>query len=278
MSRVQGGSPFGPSVVAERSSYDPAVTDLLWHGWLPFFRIEGRTPDERARAHGVNVANRRLGVEAYAGFLDRWVKAARGCSTEDEVIALGRPVLPRFPKEPGARESERKDLDAVDEDCTHLLREALGEVGRIRARLADRRAPLDVRLEARVGLKVETGTGSCSLGASLAGGVEAGCRAPAGGVVGLGRDGTASRTIAAGPASVTFGADRIESVELSHGPAYVRSGADVAAAGIGGQRALGAGRPVKVSAEARVGVEVQLLDAETVRRALSNEDFWAKKR
>jgi hypothetical protein len=36
------------------------------------------------------------------------------------------------------------------------------------------------------------------------------------------------------------------------------------------------GAKVTVSVEARVGVDVQLLDRETVRRALSPENRWAK--
>jgi hypothetical protein len=280
MPRVEGGGVFvdGPSVAAV-SSGEPGVVDLEWNGWLPMYRLDGRSPDERAKIHGINVANRRHSIAAFGAFLERLVEAARRCRTEDEVIALGRPRLPEGPPEPGARRGERKDLDAIDSDRVHLVREALAELGRIRARLAGRREPLDVALEAKVGLRLENAKGSCAIGAGLQGGLDGGCKASAGAGEGVEADGTARRALAAGPVSVTFAGDRIESVELSRGPAYARLERSSAAVGLGGRRTLATGPGgARLSAEARLGVDVRLLDAETVRRALSGEDCWAKKR
>jgi hypothetical protein len=173
----------------------------------------------------------------------------------------------------------RKDLDAVDSDCVHLVREALAEIGRIRARLARRREPLDVQVDAKLGVRVEYAGVSCGAGVSSSGGVDVGCKGAASAGVRLAADGRASEWIAAGPLGVVRAGDRIESVTYSSGPAYGRLGTSAVAVGIGAKRALGTGTAgPKVSAEARLGVDVQLLDAETVRRALSNEDFWAKKR
>lgn len=278
MPRVEGGGVFvdGPYVAAFATS-SPGVTELVWNGWLPMYRLEGRSPDERARAHGVNVANRRLSVEAYAGFVGRWKAALHRCRTEAEVVALGRPARPQGPAEPGASRGERADIDAVDEGALDAFKGALAEAARVRARLAGRRLPLEVTVDAKLGVRVELGAAACTAGASAARAVDAGCRAPAGGGAGLEADGTALRTVAAGPASATLAGDRLESVELSRGPAYVRLGRSSAAVGLGGQRALSSGPGgARASVEARLGVEVQLLDAETVRRALSREDHWAE--
>jgi len=70
MSRVEGGGVFvdGPSLLAFESN-EPGAVDLVWNGWLPMYRLDGRSPDERARVHAVNVANRRLSVAAFAGFV-----------------------------------------------------------------------------------------------------------------------------------------------------------------------------------------------------------------
>jgi hypothetical protein len=279
MARVEGPGVFVETNVVALASSEPGVVDLHWNGWLPTYSLLGRTADERARVHGVNVANRRLSVEAFGRFLERWVAAAGRCATEDEIVALGRPRVPDAPGEPGALPGERADLDSFNGPCKRLLREALAEVDRLRAGLAGRRRPLDVRPDLRLALEVKGHGRSCRVAASASGGVAAGCRTTAGVGARVDPDGRASTTLTAGPVTVTAAGDRIESVELAAGGAYARLGASSAAAGLGARRELVATPDgVRVSAEARLGVEVELLDAETVRRALSHEDFWAKKR
>jgi hypothetical protein len=279
MARVEGGGVFvdGPSVAAFESS--PGVTELHWNGWGPLRPLDGLGPDERARVHAANLASRRRSVDAFAAFVDRWRGALRRCRTEEEVVALGRPARPAGPAEPGAARGERADLDAIDARVLDVLRDALAEAGRVRDRLAGRRSPLDVDVEVKVGLRIQAGPVACAAAASAAGGVEAGCRAAAGGAAGLDADGAPTRAVAAGPVSVTVAGDRIDSVELARGPAYARLGRSSVAAGLGGQRTLAvAPGGARLSAEARLGVELRLLDAETVRRALSGQDEWAKRR
>jgi hypothetical protein len=279
MPRVEGGGVFvdGPNLLALESN-EPGVSDLIWNGWLPLYSLEGRSPADRARAHAINVVNRRLSVAAFGRSMERLVEAARRCRTEDEVIALGRPRLSYGPAEPGAQLGERQDISGIDRLYVRVVRDTLGELGRIRASLAGRRMPLDVKADLRAALLVDGDKGSCSVGASASGGLSARCKGAVGAGGRLGADGLVSGAVSAGPVTVATSGDRIESVELSGGPAYARLGRSSAALGLGVKRGLATGPAgVRVSAELRLGVDVELLDAETVRRALSREDWWAKK-
>jgi hypothetical protein len=277
MSRVQAGSSNGPGVVAVPSSADPSFDELHWTGWRRLRSLEGLRGEARAAAHRANIADRQRDLEDFRAFCRQLRERLQRCTTDEERIALGQLLRPEVPLEPGATRAERTDFMRIQEEFTGETRGVLAEVGRTRARLEGRREPLDARLELKVGLRIDGGSGTCGVGATLDGGIDAGCRAPAGGAAGIERDGRASRSVAAGTASVTFVGDRIESVELAHGGAYGRVGRSSVAIGLGGQRAVSApGAKVTVSVEARVGVDVQLLDRETVRRALSPENRWAK--
>lgn len=277
MSRVESSA--APHVVLPPRA-PLGARDLLWNGFRPPYALRGRSPEQRALAHRANVAHRRLDLEDFKRFLAEWVRSAKACRTLDELAAHPRvvdPIRELQPWEPGAVTAENQDLAAVHGEFRHELAEALGEVERHRARLERRPAPLEVKLEATVGLEV--GQGGRRVG----------------GQVSL-PDGTVTASLGARRASVRCELDRAGRTRCSLQSAAFSASADgldapeVARASISGtaQRdaftvqagpALRLGRSgLHLEAQARLGVRVQLLDVETARRAVSNEDSWTRKR
>ncbi|HEY6004805.1 MAG TPA: hypothetical protein VIV57_18155 [Anaeromyxobacter sp.] len=251
--------------------------EVVWNGFRPPASLEGLSGEARTAVHRANLARRKLDLADYERFLDRHVEEARRLRTVDEDIAHGRPKIPEGPWEPGATMSERQDLASVNQGFVHDTTKAILDLVEIRSKLEARRMPLDVGLEASVGLKVRVGDRMVGAEASLTDGSVAGSYG-AGGVVGkcwLDEAGKTGCAAIAGGAKVSSGG--IESLEISTGLGYARASRESVAAGVKVGRTIG-GDAFSVRAEAKVGLNVQLLDAETVRRALSNEDFWTKKR
>lgn len=251
------------------------AVDVVWTSFRPLFRLEGRTPEQRSEAHRVNVAHRKLDLADFEAFLRRHGEAARTCRTVDALLAHGRPVLPSSPKEAYATRSERGDLDALDARFVHALTDALAELDGIRARLEGRRRPLDVRVDASLALKARVGGREYGVEASLPDRTAA---------ASLGGAGAAARC-ALGPAGevrcgvvvagISASGGEVDSIELKVAGAYGRLGAGAVAAGVAAGREVG-GEALALRAEAKVGLDVKLLDAETVRRAFSPEDSWRR--
>jgi hypothetical protein len=133
MQRVESGS-AAFVVLPLPTEGDPV--DVLWNAWRPLYRLDGRSPADRDAAHRANVAIRRGDLRAFEAFLSGFVEEARRATTLDAFLAHGRPMVPRLPDYPGTTtRGERADMDAVGSDFTHVTRDALGEIGSIRARL-----------------------------------------------------------------------------------------------------------------------------------------------
>jgi hypothetical protein len=252
--------------------------DVQWNRFRPLESLEGLSGDDRAAAHLRNVGRRKLDLADYARFVERFVDEARRCCTLDEYIAHGRPKIPQPPPERGARESERRHLDDIYREFTDATREGLYQITKSRAKLESRRMPLDVNPECAVGAKAKVAGRSVGVQGSLtdrsisvwygSGRVTTRCTL----------DQKGARCVR-NVAGVTISDRGVDSIEVSTGPAYVRMSPETVALGLKVGRVVGGdGARVSVGAEVKAGLNVQLLDAETVRRALSNEDFWAKKR
>jgi hypothetical protein len=278
MPRVESGS-AAFVVLPLRTEGDPV--DVLWNGWRPLYRLDGRSPADRDAAHRANVAIRRGDLRAFEAFLSGFVEEARQAPTLEAFLAHGRPMVPRLPEYTGTTtRRERADMDAVGSDFSHATRDGLGELESIRAPLEGRAASGQVDLEASCAVSVSRGGRGASLEASLTDGkltIGAQPRAGVSVVDALGPGGVKSRSIALG--AITFGAagDRIESVEVRRGPAYARLEDAAVAAGVSAGRRIER-NGAEIAAECKAGVRLQLLDRETARRALSPADEWNTKR
>lgn len=281
MPRTEGSSPSSPLLAtAVRDGFDVAFTALR-----PMFRLEGRSPADRARAHELNVAHRWMDLQDFEKFLSAFVAEARTAKTLDAFIAHGRPVFATWEdrlREPGASFSERRDLEPVIGAFRAALRDALGELEGIRAGLEGRRAPLDVDLKASVAVKAHVHGAQFGIEASLddrAAGASFGT--PMASWRSSSKDGVATDRIdlGGGPVAVTLDRDRIESVELrSPVGAYARLEGSAVEIGIAAGRRFGRREGLCLDLQAKAGVSVNGIDPETVRRALSNRDEWAVKR
>jgi hypothetical protein len=251
--------------------------DVIWNGFRPLASLQGLSGEERAAVHRLNVERRKIDLADYERFLAEFGEEARGCRTLEELVAHGRPRVPEPPAERGAMQGERADLDAIHGGFIHATLEGLWDITRIRAKLDAHRLPLDVRIEASVGLKARVGgrvvgaetslTDLSGTGSYGAAGVTEKCK--------LDELGETSCATAIGGATVS--SRGLESLEIATGATYARATRETVAAGVRLGRTIG-GEELALRAEAKLGLNVQLLDAETVRRALSNEDFWTKKR
>ncbi|WP_242372379.1 hypothetical protein [Anaeromyxobacter sp. SG26] len=277
MSRIESSST--PHVVLPPREPHGA-RDLLWSGFRPSYSLCGRSPEQRAAVHRANVALRRLDLADFERFLGEWVASAKACRTLDELAAHPRvidPVRELQPWEPGAVTAENQDLAAIHGRFRHALAEALGAVERHRARLERRPAPLEVSAEGAVGLELDVGALRIGAQASLR---ERAVTASLGArrvavrcaLDEAGRPGCVVKTPV-----LTATRDRLELPELRHGVVSGGARRDGFTVQVGPSARLGSDR-LHLRARAELGVRVQLLDVETARRALSNEDFWTKKR
>jgi hypothetical protein len=250
--------------------------DVVWNGFRPLTSLEGLSGEQRAEAHRQNVARRKADLADYERFFDRFVADGRRCRTLDEIIAFGRPKLPDFPWERGGTMRENGDLASIHQRIQAATREALFDITKIRADIEKRRMPLDVQLEASVGVKAVVGgrsigsekslTDDSTTGSYGAGPVTEKCR----------QDAAGKESCVTNVAGMSVSNRGVESLEATAGPTYLRASRETVALGVraGPKISIGA---LSLRAEAKVGANVKLLDAETVRRALSNEDFWCKK-
>ena len=277
MPRVESGS---TAFVVLPLRTEGAPVDVLWNGWRPLYRLDGRSPANRDAAHRANVAIRRGDVRAFEAFVAGFVEEARQAPALEAFLAHGRPVRPQQPAYHGTTERERADMDAIGGDIVHALRDALDELGSIRARLERRAAPGQVDLEVSCGISVSHGGRRVALEASLTDGtLTAGAQPSAGAstAAGVGPDGAKLRAVALGPVTAGVSGDRIEWVEVRRGPAYARLEDAALAAGVSARSRI-ARDGTTFSAECKAGVRLQLLDRETARRALSPADEWNTKR
>ncbi|WP_242345970.1 hypothetical protein [Anaeromyxobacter terrae] len=277
MSRIESSS--APHVVLPPREPHGA-RDLLWNGFRPSYSLLGRSPDSRATAHRANVALRRLDLEDFERFLAGWVESAKACRTLEDLAAHPRAVNPireLQPWEPGAVTAENEDLAAIHQGFVHALGEALGEVERHRARLERRPAPLQATADVSVGLELTVGPAHLGAQASLAErevSASLGARSAA---LRCGLDAAGRPSCAAKTPVLTATKDRLEPPEVRYGALSGSARRDGFTVQVGPSARLGTDR-VNAQVRAEVGLRVQLLDAETVRRALSSEDFWTRKR
>jgi hypothetical protein len=251
--------------------------DLLWNGFRPPYSLRGRPPEQRALAHRANVAHRRLDLEDFKRFLAEWVASARACRTLEELAAHPRvidPIRELQPWEPGATTAENQDLAAVHGGFRHELADALREVERHRARLERRPEPLDVRLDATIGLEVGVRRGRVGAQVSLPDGVVTASLGARRATLRCELDRAGRTSCAVQTAALAASADGLEVARAAVSGSARRDGFGLAAG-----PAIRLGRSgLDVEAQAKVGLRVQLLDVETARRALSSEDFWTRKR
>jgi hypothetical protein len=254
--------------------------DLLWNGFRPPYSLPGRTPEQRAFAHRANLAHRRLDLEDFKRFLAEWVASARACRTLEELAAHPRavdPIRELQPWEPGATTSENQDLAAVHGGFRHELADALREVERHRARLERRPVPLDVRLEATIGLEAGVRGGRVGAQASIPDGVVTASLGARRATLRCELEGAGRTRCSVQTAALTASTDGLEALEVAR--AAVSGSARRDGFGLAAGPAIRLGRSgLHVEAQAKVGLRVQLLDVETARRALSSEDFWTRKR
>lgn len=253
------------------------AVDVLWNGFRPLASLEGLSGEKRAAVHRLNVERRKLDLADYGRFLDRFVEEARGCRTLDEHIAHGRPTIPDFPWEPGRTMSENKDLSAVHRRFIHGTTEALLDLAKIRAQIEARRLPLDVDLEGSVALKARVADREVGVQASLPARSATASYGVGPAAAKCVLDQAGGTRCAANVAGATLSDRGVESLEISTGATYARASRETVAAGLKLGRTIG-GDGLSLRAEAKLGLNVQLLDAETVHRAFSSEDFWSKKR
>lgn len=251
--------------------------DVLWNGFRPVASLEGLNGEERAAVHRLNVERRKLDLADYERFLDRFVEEARGCGTRDEHIAHGRPKAPDAPWEPGGTQRDNEDLRPMGQGFLRATREALYQNEEIRAKIEARRLPLDVDGECSVAVGARAAGREVGVQASLTGRSATASYAlgPLAAKCTLDEEGR-TRCVA-NVSGLTVSDHGVESLEISTGATYARASSETVAAGVRLGRTVG-GDGLSVRAEAKIGLKVQLLDAETVRRALSDEDFWSKKR
>jgi hypothetical protein len=74
MPRVESGS---TAFVVLPLRTEGAPVDVLWNGWRPLYRLDGRSPADRDAAHRANVAIRRGDVRAFEAFVAGFVEEAR---------------------------------------------------------------------------------------------------------------------------------------------------------------------------------------------------------
>jgi hypothetical protein len=247
--------------------------DVIWNGFRPLASLEGLTGEERAAVHRLNVERQKLDLGEYEHFLERFVEEGRGCLTFEEHVAHGRPKVPEPPWEPGGTTRDNEDLRPLRQGFIGATREALHQNEKIRAKLEERRVPLDVNGECSVAVRAQVAGREVGAQASLTDGSAAAWYA-VGPLAAKCTLDQAGRTSCVGKvAGVTVSDRGVESLEISTGATYARASRDRVAAGLSVGTTIGV-----VRAEAKLGLAVQLLDAETVRRALSDEDFWSKKR
>jgi hypothetical protein len=265
-----------PGASAARLTDEQAgAIDVMWYGFRPLASLEGLSGPERAAVHRQNVERRKLDLADYQRFLGRFVEEGRGCLTFEEHVAHGRPKVPEPPWEPGGTRRDNEDLRPLRQGFVGATRDALLENDRARAKLEKRRMPLDVQVEASVAVKARVAGREIGVEKSLTDGSDTG-------LVGLGLMTEKCKLDEGGKCVTKLGGAAIangglESVEISTGATYMRASCDAVAGGLKAGRTIDLGA-LALRAEAKLGVNVQLLDAETVRRALSNEDFWTKKR
>jgi hypothetical protein len=251
--------------------------DVEWNRFRPLVPLEGRSPADRAEAHRVNVERRKLDLSDYQAFLKEHVEGAKRCKTLDELIAHGRPKLPdAYPWERGASTAENQDLAAVHKTFSSRTGAALDELGRLRAELQGRRLPLDVRVDAAVAVKASLAGREFGVEASLSDRSAAATVGGAGTTARCERDARGDTRCSGTVAGVTASRDGVDSVEVKLGGGYGRIGGGSVAAGVAMGRRVG-NDAVSVRAEAKLGVDVKLLDAETVHRAFSPVDYWTSK-
>jgi hypothetical protein len=250
--------------------------DVEWNRFRPLVPLDGRSPADRAEAHRVNVERRKLDLADYEAFLKEHVEGAKRCRTLDELIAHGRPRSPQTPKESYADRGERKDFDDLDERFLGAMSDALEDISRIRAKLEGRRMPLDVRVDASATVKASLAGREFGVEASLADRTVAATVGGAGTTTRCARDAAGDTRCSGTVAGITASRDGVESVEVRLGGGYGRIGRGSVAAGVAVGRRVG-DEALSVRAEAKLGVDVKLLDAETVRRAFSPVDYWTSK-
>jgi hypothetical protein len=250
--------------------------DVEWNRFRPLVPLEGRSPAERAEAHRVNVERRKLDLSDYQAFLKEHVEGAKRCKTLDELIAHGRPKSPEMPGEAYADRGERRDFDDLYGRFVHAMRDALGDLNRARAKLEGRRLPLDVQVDASAAVKASLAGREFGVDASLSDRSAAATVGGAGTTARCARDAGGDTRCSGTVAGITASRDGVDSVEVKLGGGYGRIGGGSVAAGVAVGRRVG-NEAVSVRAEAKLGVDVKLLDAETVYRAFSPIDYWTTK-
>jgi hypothetical protein len=260
---------------------DGAGVDVVWNGYRPLYRVEGRSEEDRARAHGCNLALRRLDLSDYERFVEAHVQAARSCESHRALLLHGRFRDPQLPPRPaGLTRQEHAQLDRIESRFRQVAARGLRELGAIRLALEGRPVPLGWRAEASLGLTVAAGGRELGLEASLPR-REVAATARVHGLsaaASLERDGGAADRLelhAAG-ASWTFVGDRVESFSFEHGAAFGKVSGSAVTVGVKAERRFGReDGPVRIAASVKAAVTVNGIDAETVREALSPEDAWA---
>lgn len=250
--------------------------DVQWSKFRPLVPLEGRSPADRAEAHRVNVERRRLDLSDYQAFLKEHVEGAKRCRTLDELIAHGRPRVMTGPKERDGSERETKELGRLDERFRQAATAALYDLGCVRAKMEGRRMPLDVRVDASAAVKASLAGREFGVEASLADRTAAATVGGAGVTARCGADGKGATRCSGTAAGVTFSGDGVDSVEVKLGGGYGRIAGGSVVAGVAVGHRVG-NEALSVRAEAKLGLDVKLLDAETVYRAFSPVDYWTTK-
>ncbi len=277
MSRIESSA--SPHVVLPPQEPHGA-RDLLWNGFRPFYPLRGRAPEQRALAHRANVASRRLDLADFERFLAAYVASAKACRTLDELAAHPRaldPILALAPWEPGAVTAENQDLAAIHARFRHALADAHREVERHRARLEGRVAPLEVTVEAAVGLELAVGDLRLGVQASVPDRAVSGTLGARRATLRCELDRAGGARCAAQTPAFTASKDRLELPELRQGALSGSARRDGFTVQVGPAARIGTERN-HAEAQATVGVRVQLLDVETARRALSPRDEWTTRR
>jgi hypothetical protein len=258
-----------------------------WEGLRPLYSLEGRPPDDRARAHAANVRIREGDADRYASYLERFLEGARRCRTAEELRAYGRPAIPTADHPPGATQAEDDALDFAHRRAFRAYERECRERSGLMAHLEGRAAPLEVTVEAQVSAALASGGRRVGgFDASLEG--DGMCMsATAGRGTSTARATSKSDRIEVAPAiSTPVGAatlgrngklDRLEVTPMpgqAVGPYLATTGESVSVGLKGGSRIERGG--LEASLQAKLGLRLQLLDAETVRLALT--DWYAAKR
>ena len=149
MPRVESGS---TAFVVLPLRTEGAPVDVLWNGWRPLYRLDGRSPADRDAAHRANVAIRRGDLRAFEAIP---VPFRGGGAQGDDARSVPRPrptdgaAAPRYPGT--TTRGERADMDAMGSDITHVTRTRSARSDRFARGSSGRAAPGRVDLEASCG-------------------------------------------------------------------------------------------------------------------------------